>query len=262
MELIVNKTNNEIWSPIINLYDNIKPYYFISTYGRVYSLATNNFIIPHENHNGYMQVSLMTNTGRVFRKVHRLVMLTFAYFYGCESLQVNHKDTNKKNNYLYNLEWVTPKQNTEHAILNNCRDSKGSNNPMAKITSYNALHIYDLIIAGYNDDQISSIIGCSKSIVREIALGHTWKHLFSNEQLLAMRSTRKGNIFPNELKHAICNYYQNNINNYTKKYGRATKLINGALDSLGLENNQFNYNISHRLFYRLQDNEITSQYKY
>lgn len=252
----------EIWSPIINLNDNIKPYYFISTHGRVFSLATNNFIIPHENHNGYLQVSLMTYSGRVFRKVHRLVMLTFSYFPNCENLQVNHKDTNKKNNYLYNLEWVTPKENIEHAIINNCRDSKGSKNPMAKITELDAIKIYNLIISGKSDIEISNIINCNTSIIREIALGYTWKHLFTEEQLSNMRKTRKGNKLPTEYKHAICKYYENNINKYEGMYGKATALMNDALFELGLDNNQFNHNIAHRLYYKLQDNDITSQYNY
>ena len=259
---IINNVECEMWSPIVIPSDNIKPYYFISTYGRVYSLTTHAFIIPHENHNGYLQVSLMTETGRVFRKVHRLVMLTFAYFYGCESLQVNHKDTNKKNNMLPNLEWVTPKENTNHAILHNCINPYGANNPMAKITENDAMQIYNLIISGMSDEYIANIIGCSKDIIRNIALGNTWGSIFTEEQQMQMRSTRKGNIFPKETKHKICQYYQDNISKYPRKYGRATKLINGALLNNGLEINQFNHNIAHRLFYRLQDDDITSLYNY
>ena len=259
---VINTVDCEMWSPIVIYNDNIKPYYFISTYGRVYSLATNAFIIPHENHNGYLQVSLMTETGRVFRKVHRLVMLTFAYFYGCEMLQVNHKDTNKKNNALSNLEWVTPKENTNHAIAHGCINPCGANNPMAKITEANAMEIYNMIIAGESDEFIANKIGCNKDIVRNIALGNTWRSIFTSDQIFQMRSTRKGNIFPVETKHKICQYFQENINKYPKKYGRATKLINEALLYNGLENNQFNINIAHRLFYRLQDSNITSLYQY
>ena len=97
----------ELWK-IITI-DNVKPYYYISTFGRVYSKKSNRFINPQYNENGYLQVGLMTNNGnKIYRKVHRLVMLTFCYINGCENLQVNHKDTNKTNNFIYNLEWVTP----------------------------------------------------------------------------------------------------------------------------------------------------------
>lgn len=48
------------WIKIPPLDDKIKPYYYISNTGLVYSIYSNNFIIPHINHAGYLQVSLMT----------------------------------------------------------------------------------------------------------------------------------------------------------------------------------------------------------
>ena len=254
--------NSEIWSPIVNLNQNEKCYYFISTYGRVYSLATNAFIIPHINHNGYLQVSLMTNGGRIFRKVHRLVMLTFAYFPGCETLQVNHKDANKLNNNIENLEWVTAKENTMHAINNNLRSSIGSASPMAKVNETDVINIYNMIVEGKSDFEIANIIGCNRDIIRCIALGKTWNHMFTDEQRAIMRSTRKGFIFPTELKHAICKYYQDNKDKYMGQYGRNRRIMREALEYNNLENNQFNFNIAHRLFYKLQDPEITSKYNY
>jgi hypothetical protein len=256
--------DKECWSPIINLNQNEKCYYFISTHGRVFSLATNSFIIPHENDRGYLQVSLMTNDGRIFRKVHRLVMLTFCYFYGCEELQVNHRDGNKKNNNITNLEWVTAKQNVQHAIENNFRSSVGENNPKAKLNQAQVLQISNLIISGKSDDEICSIIGCdcTKEMIRSIAHGNTWRHLFTDEQLNAMLKTRKGSIFPTELKHSICKFYQDKASSYPFFNGRVKNIITDALLYHGLEVNQFNYNIVHRLYYRLQNPDITSLYNY
>lgn len=108
---IYNKYVDEIFKPIPELSDGIKPYYMISNYGTVLNIITNTEIIPHENENGYLQVSLMTKTGRVFRKVHRLVMMCFFYFEGCENFQVNHINGNKHINAYWNLEWVTSKEN-------------------------------------------------------------------------------------------------------------------------------------------------------
>ena len=51
--------------------------------------------------------------------VHRLVMETFSPIKGSENLQVNHKDGNKENNSINNLEWVTNMENMQHAIRNN-----------------------------------------------------------------------------------------------------------------------------------------------
>jgi hypothetical protein len=66
------------------------------------------------NQKGYVEVSIKGKS----HKVHRLVAKAFI-----ENLElkpsVNHIDFNKENNCLQNLEWVTNKENTHHAIVNN-----------------------------------------------------------------------------------------------------------------------------------------------
>lgn len=251
----------EQWLPIT--IDNIKPYYFISNYGRVFSTYSNSFIEPQLTENGYAMVGLMTNNGnRIHRKVHRLVMITFCYIPNYNELQVNHKDCNKLHNWLWNLEWVTPKENIDHAINNNLVNNTGENNPMAKLTEQQVIQIYNLLINNYNDDQISSIIGCNKDIIRNIATGNTWRYLFTEDQLKAMKRTRNGSYISETEKHAICKYYENNITNYNNLYNRAKLITNDALNYLGIEINDRSIRIARRLFFRLQNPDITSQYVY
>jgi len=52
--------------------------------------------------------------------IHRLLMLTFRPT-NDRNLQVNHKDGNKQNNNLNNLEWVTKLENLTHAWENGLR---------------------------------------------------------------------------------------------------------------------------------------------
>lgn len=80
---------------------------------------------------GYMQVPIAFIFGTRTIAVHRLVI---AYFNEVPSnynkLQINHKDGNKSNNCIENLEWVTPKENQQHRIKVLGKDMIGKNNPM------------------------------------------------------------------------------------------------------------------------------------
>lgn len=68
---------------------------------------------PHKDKYGYMIVNLSKDGTRKKHKVHRLVMLAFAG--ECpDGLQVNHKDENKANNRVGNLEYVTCKENINY----------------------------------------------------------------------------------------------------------------------------------------------------
>lgn len=71
---------------------------------------------------GYLKVMLTNSEG--IRKgffVHRLVI---GNFYKESNLQVNHKDLNKENNFIDNLEYVTNRENQIHRIDKNNTSSK------------------------------------------------------------------------------------------------------------------------------------------
>lgn len=79
----------EQWLPIT--IDNVKPYYFVSNYGRIFSTYSNTFIEQQLTENGYLTVGLMANDGnRIHRKVHRLVM-NFIIGYGILNGQLQKK---------------------------------------------------------------------------------------------------------------------------------------------------------------------------
>lgn len=65
--------------------------------------------------NGYVQVNLCKKNKVKGFRIHRLLAQAFIDNIFNKS-QVNHKDGNKQNNSLGNLEWVTPSENILHAI--------------------------------------------------------------------------------------------------------------------------------------------------
>lgn len=85
--------------------------YFISNKGRVYSQIRKRLLKPFKNTKGYTRVRLGNNSGRRDCIIHILVA---KYFIGKSNLQINHKDSNKENNCVENLEYVTCRDNQNH----------------------------------------------------------------------------------------------------------------------------------------------------
>ena len=69
---------------------------------------------PKINRGGYLQVMLHRDGNRKTLLVHRLVLMTFAPIDNMSALQVNHKDEDKTNNKLENLEWCNSKYNNNY----------------------------------------------------------------------------------------------------------------------------------------------------
>lgn len=102
----------EEWRPIKG-YEGL---YEVSNMGRVKSLHANEEIVlkQAEYRNGYMGVSLSKDGTVNMKLVHRLVAIAFIKNPNNYEF-VNHKDGDKKNNTVGNLEWCTRSYNTKHA---------------------------------------------------------------------------------------------------------------------------------------------------
>lgn len=87
--------------------------YEISNHGNVRHSETKRLKKPEVHDNKYLRVKLNKRN----YKVHRLVGLYFISNPNNKP-EINHKDGNKLNNHVDNLEWVTPLENTKHALDN------------------------------------------------------------------------------------------------------------------------------------------------
>jgi len=87
--------------------------YMVSTYGRVYSCKTNKFLTQTPNANGYNRVELCVDGKAKNVAVHRLVAEAFIEN-PCNLPIINHKDEDKQNNHVSNLEWCTHKYNSNY----------------------------------------------------------------------------------------------------------------------------------------------------
>lgn len=92
--------------------------YQVSNQGRVWSITAQRYLKGSIDKDGYLQVYLTAKNGKSKKEfVHRLVAL--AFIDNPQGLpQVNHKDENKQNNNVNNLEWVSIKDNCNHGTRN------------------------------------------------------------------------------------------------------------------------------------------------
>jgi hypothetical protein len=132
---------------------NHKGYFVNLETGDIYGLK-GQLLKPCKTHNGYYTVTL----GNRRYKIHRLVLSTYTQSSG-EGLQVNHKDGDKRNNKVSNLEWCTPKENCLHAEMLGLRTHK--NTVLRKdsiLTTEEASTIKDLIRQGKTTKEIKEIV--------------------------------------------------------------------------------------------------------
>src|SRR5690606_1521329 len=88
--------------------------YFISNFGRIYSAPYKKIMKTNIDRYGYEKISLK-KLPQKHNTVHRLVANHFIENPE-QKPQVNHKDGNKLNNHVDNLEWVTAHENIRHSI--------------------------------------------------------------------------------------------------------------------------------------------------
>lgn len=95
--------------------DNIVTDYEIDEAGNIFSKKSNKILSGHIENTGYKSVCLTVNKKKKNYAIHRLVAQTFIP--NPDNLPiVNHKDGNKINNKIENLEWVNQSQNRQHAV--------------------------------------------------------------------------------------------------------------------------------------------------
>lgn len=89
------------------------PKYEVSTYGRVRNIKTQKYIYVKKHTGGYRQVIIAKNGKSYSLYIHRLVAQ--AFIPNPSNLPcVNHKDEDKTNNHVENLEWCTPEYNANY----------------------------------------------------------------------------------------------------------------------------------------------------
>jgi hypothetical protein len=131
---------------------------------------------PSEDGYGYPFVILNRGGKGKTRKVHQLVAETFI---GKEKgKQVNHKDGNTRNNHVDNLEYVTPKENTWHAITELGHRRDGEHHWHSKVINEDVKKMRKMYKTGdYTQFDLSDIFGIHRGQISKILNHKSWKNI-------------------------------------------------------------------------------------
>jgi hypothetical protein len=98
----------EQWAPVVEF-----PEYLVSTYGRVKSPFGTILRSGGRTQGGCIQYHFYVDSRRYVRYLHRVV--AEAFIGSVTGFEIDHLDDNNTNNYVGNLEIVTPKTNSQRA---------------------------------------------------------------------------------------------------------------------------------------------------
>ena len=173
----------ELWKKIYD--SNI---YEISNYGNVRSIDRFDSISRFKkgkklsktiNNAGYEYVSLFYNNQHIKKLVHILVADHFLKK-ETETLVVNHKDGNKLNNNINNLEWITQKENIIHAWNNNLSHRNNCRKIQQLDKNGKLIKIYSAVMDAERETGISNskiVACCKKHYGRKTAGGYIWRYV-------------------------------------------------------------------------------------
>ena len=162
--------------------------YTISNLGIVRSLLTNKVMKPSITKYGYARVLLRLPKSRDYKTffVHRLVAMNFIPNPN-DYPEVNHRDSNRLNNTVTNLEWCTREMNVKHSFEFGKASNKGYRNPNSKlnIDDVNAIKAIHKT-KRFSNVKIAKYFRVSPSTIDCIIQGKTWgdnKTNMDNQQL-------------------------------------------------------------------------------
>ena len=128
------------------------------------------------NNRGYRQVHIIIDGVRHSPTLHSLIM---ALFVGPRptGAEINHKDGNKTNNALSNLEYCTPQENIRHSIALGLKPPstvRGSNHILAKLTEEDVKQIRRRLNSKDIPTQIARDHGVSSDLIYRIRDRKAW----------------------------------------------------------------------------------------
>jgi hypothetical protein len=148
------------------------PKYMASNLGRIKNKKTGKIKKPFLSKHGYPQASIQLVNGKKNIHIHSLVLQTFKGDRPI-NLESNHKDGNKLNNNVENLEYITKSQNCIHAFRMNLRRPRSQ-----KLEKKDVLDIRHFRKSeGVTTKELCKEYGVTQRTIRHIIEGKTWCYI-------------------------------------------------------------------------------------
>ena len=147
--------------------------YEVSSDGHIRNKKSGRILHEFINKNGY----LITQFDGKTRTVHRVVASVYLDNPNkCED--INHKDGNKRNNSVENLEWCTRSENMKHAYKLGLKISKGEKNGNHKLSKEDVKHIVSIYKKGdakYGAKALAKKFNVAPQTICAVVSGQNWK---------------------------------------------------------------------------------------
>lgn len=150
------------------------PAYSVTVDGMVFSSKSNKWLSRRIYEGGYWGVNLRDVNGKnVYRNCHTLVAKAYLKSSWKEGLIVNHKDLDKSNCHVSNLEWVTYKENTQHYVQNSPEQASDARRD---ISIEDIKLVCELVQAGYTTPEIHKKTDVPKGKICKLRTGklYSW----------------------------------------------------------------------------------------
>ncbi len=228
--------------------------YNISSLGEVFDTKTGKPVHHYFDERGYHRVRLVapkfSNLKTKTYRVHRLVAYNF-YPKECVKAQVDHKNCNKDDNRLENLEWVTNDENMRRATINGLRprgESSGNNKYSEKLMK---AVIEELFIKGSSVSYIVDKYHIHEHTVRAVRDREYWNWLIYEvlaEHGMVGKQLAHRKRHTRELMERVITalfIYKHSVPNVAKEYNLKKSTVN---------------NIKRRVSWNWLTEEVTKKY--
>jgi hypothetical protein len=160
--------------------------YESSRAGRIWNKKSGKEVKGSVNTNGYLCFKVYIPELKVSKRIYHHRFIAQTRISNPDDLPcVNHKDGNKMNNAVWNLEWCTHKQNMAHAwgkgLVPKPPHVPGEKAGAHKLTWENVKAIRLMKTEGSTNVAISKMFGLHQSTIARIANGFTWRTQYLGE---------------------------------------------------------------------------------